>query len=363
MAEMMKVSLSMIVRNEEANLAACLRSAADLVDEIVVVDTGSTDRTKEIAVRFSARVFDFTWCDDFSAARNASADHCTGDWLFILDADDVIDETNRQLLKKLFSELKDENAGYLMNTALVSNDRAAKLVDHVRLFRRHPKHRFRYRVHEQIHAAIVENGGRIHRTNIRIDHLGYRDPAIAGEKAERNLRLMMMDYAQQPNNPDILLMIGKSHLTRGKPAEAIPFLRRCLELAPASGSIHADLYGFLGSAYQQAGDKDKALSVYCEGAKRHPGNAELLSKEGFLRCQKGDVSGAEACLVRVLDGNTSANLDPRLRTATHFNLALLYHQQSRAAEAEEQYRAVLQLDPAHGDAKKNLAILLARAQK
>ncbi len=95
----MKVSLSMIVRNEETNLATCLASAADLVDEMIVMDTGSTDRTKEVAARFGARIFDFPWCDDFSAARNASADHANGDWLFILDADDVIDEPNRQRLK------------------------------------------------------------------------------------------------------------------------------------------------------------------------------------------------------------------------------------------------------------------------
>src|SRR5262249_33980822 len=101
-----RVSLCMIVRDEEANLPACLASAADLVDEVVVVDTGSTDRTREVAARFGARVFDFPWVDDFAAARNESLRHATGDWVFWMDADDRLDEDNRGRLRGLFAGLR-----------------------------------------------------------------------------------------------------------------------------------------------------------------------------------------------------------------------------------------------------------------
>ncbi len=76
----MTTSLCLMVRNEEAALPGCLQSAADLADEIIVVDTGSTDRTKEIAANFGAKVFDFPWCDDFAAARNECIRHATGEW-------------------------------------------------------------------------------------------------------------------------------------------------------------------------------------------------------------------------------------------------------------------------------------------
>ena len=76
----MTVSLCLMVRNEEHDLPGCLQSAGDLVDEIIVVDTGSTDRTKEIAANFGAKVFDFPWCDDFAAARNECIRHATGEW-------------------------------------------------------------------------------------------------------------------------------------------------------------------------------------------------------------------------------------------------------------------------------------------
>ncbi len=81
----------MIVKDEEGNLTACLGSAAGLFDETIVVDTGSTDRTAEIARSYGARVFDFVWVDDFAAARNAALARATGDYAFWLDADDVID--------------------------------------------------------------------------------------------------------------------------------------------------------------------------------------------------------------------------------------------------------------------------------
>ena len=80
----------MIVKNEEAFLEKCLLSVQGLVDEIVIVDTGSTDKTKEIALKFTSKVYDFEWCDNFAAARNESLKYATGDWILVLDADEVI---------------------------------------------------------------------------------------------------------------------------------------------------------------------------------------------------------------------------------------------------------------------------------
>jgi glycosyltransferase involved in cell wall biosynthesis len=88
----------MVVKNSADDLSTCLTSAADLVDEIIVVDTGSTDPSKEIAGRFGARVYDFAWVGDFAAARNESLRHATGEWLFWMDADEWIDDANRQKL-------------------------------------------------------------------------------------------------------------------------------------------------------------------------------------------------------------------------------------------------------------------------
>lgn len=105
---MITISLCMIVKNEEKNLERCLSSYAPLMDEIIVVDTGSTDRTKEIAARFTDKIYDFKWVDDFSAARNFSFEKATCDYIFSADADEVLDEENREQFSILKQVLDDE---------------------------------------------------------------------------------------------------------------------------------------------------------------------------------------------------------------------------------------------------------------
>jgi glycosyltransferase involved in cell wall biosynthesis len=135
----------MIVRNEEASLAACLSSVADLVDEIVVVDTGSTDGTKEVAARFGARVLDFPWCEDFAAARNESLPYARGNWILWLDGDEYFDETNRLKLRGLLSNLNAGETAFMMGQHSRSHEGLALLVHQVRLFRNDPEIRWDYR--------------------------------------------------------------------------------------------------------------------------------------------------------------------------------------------------------------------------
>lgn len=102
------ISLCMIVKNEEKVLARCLDSVADLMDEIVIVDTGSTDRTKEIAARYTDMIYDFVWVDDFSAARNFAFSKAHMDYIYSADADEVLDEVNRERYRMLKDNLLPE---------------------------------------------------------------------------------------------------------------------------------------------------------------------------------------------------------------------------------------------------------------
>ena len=105
---MISISLCMIVKNEEKILDRCLSTVADLVDEIVIVDTGSTDATKEIAARYTDRIYDFQWIDDFSAARNFAFSKATMDYIYTADADEVLDEGNRARFRLLKESLLPE---------------------------------------------------------------------------------------------------------------------------------------------------------------------------------------------------------------------------------------------------------------
>ena len=105
---MITVSLCMIVKNEEDILARCLDSLKGLMDEIIIVDTGSTDRTKEIAANYTDKIYDFSWCDDFAAARNFSFSKATKEYIYAPDADEVLDEINRRRFMMLKAALLPE---------------------------------------------------------------------------------------------------------------------------------------------------------------------------------------------------------------------------------------------------------------
>jgi tetratricopeptide (TPR) repeat protein len=342
-----KVSLCLIVKNEEANLAECLGSAADLFEEVVVVDTGSTDRTKEVATRFGAKVFDFPWVDSFAAARNESLRHATGDWAFWLDADDRLDEDNRGRLRALFAGLKDENAAYVMQCLCLPDPQsgAATAVDHVRLFRNRPEHRWEFRVHEQILPSLRRSGADIRWADVVIHHAGYQDPALRARKLQRDLRLLNLENEEVPDHPFTLFNLGSVMQELGRPAEALPLLRRSLERSQPDDSIVRKLFALIAQGHRQLGQPGEALAACRAGRSYFAEDAELLFTEGMVRREQGDLAGAEACLVRLLsqrEGAHFASIDAGIRGyKARFNLGTVYKEQGRPAEAEEQWRLAL----------------------
>jgi glycosyltransferase involved in cell wall biosynthesis len=173
-----RFSLCMIVRNEENNLLDCVAPVLDLFDEVVINDTGSTDRTREIARSLGPKVklIESTWPDSFAAARNLSLDHASGDWIFWLDADDRVDRDNHDKLATLFASLGHENLAFSLKCFCVPDPHnpAGTYVDHIRLFRNHPQVRWEYRVHEQILPAVRRQGGGVREAEVVITHVGYQ---------------------------------------------------------------------------------------------------------------------------------------------------------------------------------------------
>jgi cytochrome P450/predicted O-linked N-acetylglucosamine transferase (SPINDLY family) len=342
-----QISLCMIVKNEESNLTACLNSAAHLVDEIVVVDTGSTDNTKAVATSMGARVVDFTWSEDFAAARNESLRHARGKWIFYLDADERIDPDNQQRLRDLFAGLEDENTAYTMRQLSPAKTRTglAFLVGMVRLFRNNPRLRWQYRIHEQILPALMRCGTEIRQTEITIEHLGYQDADRLISKLERNLHLSRLEYAEHPDDPFILFNLGFVYLELEQAGEALPLLRRSLELAQPSDPFVRMLFAVLARSQDRLGQKVEALATLRTGRAHFPDDPELLFLEGVLLGEGGNFAQAEECLVRLLrsqEGPEPSHLHPGLRgyLVRHY-LAGVYCTQGRAAEAEAEWRKAL----------------------
>jgi tetratricopeptide (TPR) repeat protein len=341
-----QISLCMIARNEEANLPGCLEPVAGLVDEIVLVDTGSSDRTRKVAAGLGARVFDFPWIDDFAAARNESLRHATCPRIFWLDADDRIDDANRRRLQVLFGGLDETRSAYLMKCQGVSDAAtgAASVTEHVRVFPNHPQARWHYRVHEQILPALRRLDVEVRRADVVIAHTGYRDPALHAQKVTRNLQLLERSAAENPGDPQPLFYLGQTYLMLGEVNRALPLLRACLKFADARNPITPRLYILLTQALYQAAETAEAFAVCRSGRLHFPDNPDLLFLEGAARQAAGDAAGGEACFKRLLDGPAevrSLSIDPDMHTKARQRLALDFLRQGRLDDAELQWRAML----------------------
>jgi GT2 family glycosyltransferase/tetratricopeptide (TPR) repeat protein len=361
------VSLTMIVRDEEANLDACLGPLRDLVGEMVVVDTGSTDRTKEVAARLGARVFDFPWVDDFAAARNEALRHATRPWVFWVDADDRVDADGVDRLKSLFAGLRDENAAYVLKCVCVPDvpGGAATVVDHVRLFRNDPRVRWRYRVHEQILPALRAVGADVRWGDVRIHHVGYVDPAVRARKRERDTRLLRAELDANPDDPFALFNLGAVLHERGEWAEAAGVLERSLRLSHPRDSIVRKLFALIAQCQSRLGDRSRAVTTCGAGREHYPDDAELLFLEANLHKETGNLAAAEHLYRRLLTGRDDphfASVDTGLRghKARH-NLALVYLQLGRALEAAELLQAAVAEEPAFLPSWYALADLAVRA--
>lgn len=347
-----RVSLCLIAKNEERRLPKCLGSAADLVPETIVVDTGSSDRTKEIAASFGAKVFDFPWRDDFAAARNESIDRATGEWIFWLDCDHWIDEPNRERLRKLLATLSDENVAYLMKWRSPSEEGSsqATLLDSTQLFRNDPRIRWQYRIHEQIRPAIQRAGGVTRWSDVEIFHSGYQDAAEKHRKLERNLRLLLLENQEHPGETTTLFHLGWTYYLLGNPRDAWAPLEQSLARAQPGETVVRKTYALLVRCARQTNRQQDAFNVCQAGRQHFPNDPELLFHEGQLRREGGDLRGAEAVLLHLLNSPAetyiTAGVDPGLKGYKgRCSLAEVYRDAGRVADAEREWRAALAEHP------------------
>ncbi len=196
------LSVCMIVKNEEKHLAYCLNSLTPVADEMIVVDTGSTDKTKVIAEAFGARIFDFEWINDFSAARNHSLSQAQGDWILVMDADEVISGQDYAKLKKLLHKKKESayilaTRNYVHRTAgdgWVCNDNSYIYEQagrgwfpstKVRLFPNNKNIRFEQPIHELVEYSLQKIGMGAKESGVPVHHYGELDATKATAKDEQ----------------------------------------------------------------------------------------------------------------------------------------------------------------------------------
>jgi tetratricopeptide (TPR) repeat protein len=294
-AEGLKLSLCMIVRDEEEMLPRCLAAVADAVDEIVIVDTGSSDRTIEIARSFGATVLEREWTGSFSEARNVSFDAANGDWLMYLDADEVLVGEDAKMLRALTGRTWRE-AFYLSETNYTGelDDGTAVTHNALRVFRNRPEYRFEGRLHEQIANRLPGYiPERLEASGVRIEHYGYlgvvRD---SREKSRRNIELLRMQQAESPPTPFLHYNLGSEYAAADDPQAALAEFERSWALLQAKPD--SDSYEFapalvsrMVKALRACGRFADAIVCADDGLERFPGFTDLVFEQGIATVALG----------------------------------------------------------------------------
>ncbi|MHB1630070.1 MAG: glycosyltransferase family 2 protein, partial [Bacilli bacterium] len=229
----------LIVRDEADFLADCLASVRRLTDDIVVVDTGSRDRTPAIAREFGCRVYALPWQDDFSAARNCALTHACGDWALCLDADERVRLLcSREELAAFLTTTPSQALKTVIRSYVGSAANPAAVIHDARiaLFRTDPAIRFERRVHEDITESLARRYGQdlnVGGAPLEIEHVGYLDAVVQKRaKRQRNIRLLQLDVEENGSTPWNDYCLGTEWLGCERWSDAATLFERVVNSAP-----------------------------------------------------------------------------------------------------------------------------------
>jgi len=344
------VSICIIVKDEERNIAACLTSILELSNQIIVVDTGSTDRTKEICRRYPVELYESSWDDSFSVARNESLRHAKGSWIFWLDADDVMSFGAGVEMLKAAAYAPPNVIGYRMRVQFVGEtSHSGTRVDHLKLFRNLPGVAFEGRIHEQILPSLRQYPGDIGLIREVVLHLNYdSSPEGQARKRIRDRRLLFLDYRDDPRHPFRLFNLGMTCHYTGKHRNAIRWLRRSLRRSSPDHTHVRACYALMGQSQVLLGELEAAEASFLKGLEAVGNDPELRYRLAVLYT-KQERYGEAIQPLKAIPADTDgfyASLDIGILGYRKFALlAQVYEALGEVEEAAKYYRAAIGANP------------------
>ena len=352
------LSLSMIVRDEAAQIEACLRSVQGFADELVVVDTGSTDNTVALAQAMGARVEQIEWPGDFAPARNQALQFVSGDWVLVLDADEQLRPEAMAPLRALMAQPD------VLVINLLRHERGAVQSPYSnvsRLFRRHPAIRWSRAYHSMVDESVAALLQREPQWRIAdcpepaLIHDGYRPELLAqGNKPQRLREAMEAELQERPGDPYACAKLGSLEVAEGNPKRGVTLLRQGLDQCPSDA--HPERYELLLHLALAEASRDPAAAAALYRQALALPLAPRLSLAARLNLaalllQQGQAQEAEQLCQRATAAAPEIGLG-------WYNLGLIRRRQGDIAGALEAYREARRLTPEHAETHQNLAVAL-----
>jgi len=282
----------MIVRNEAETIKDCLESVRTIANQIVVLDTGSTDDTIGIAKALGAEVHSFPWKDDFSAARNESIKYATGDWIFWLDADERLQPDSKKALKKCLVKVSVATAFLVTIKSIKPDGRNASLSDGHRLFSNHFGIQFSGRIHEQIAPSVSNLGGIEKPSEIVLDHLGY---SYTGKKAEakrnRNESLLLRYVKENPKSAYAHFTLAQHYSLYKDFRKAASHFKKTMKLGGLSPKMTTSAENIYAETLIHLGKMKEAAVLIGQSINRFPNQVGAYFLKYKIAVNNKDIPG------------------------------------------------------------------------
>ncbi|MBU2700875.1 glycosyltransferase involved in cell wall biosynthesis [Sporomusaceae bacterium BoRhaA] len=340
------VTLCMITKNEETNIACCIQSVKHLVDEIIVVDTGSDDSTMDQALQAGAKVFTFDWQYDFAEARNFGLERATGDWILVLDADETLEYID---IGKFSNVLRanPQIEGYFIHIESYIGQGEDKIDDQaVRLFRNRKEYHFQGAIHEQVAASIRTNnqGQGLAVTDLKIIHRGYLNETIqAKDKHFRNMEVINRALTDNPDNPFLRYGLAIEYIQQGKVGSGNQELIKALQHMTGGEGYFQNVVLTLVNGLLKVGERVQAKNLLNHVAVILPPKGEVGLLQGEIAFYDGDYQEAVQFFQQALTGID----DMKRLERVHQLCGDIYNSLADYEQAEREYFAALKLFPQH----------------
>lgn len=353
-----QISLCMIVKNEEKNLADCLNSVKNLVDEMIVLDTGSTDNTKQIATDLGAKVYDYSWANNFASARNYALQFVQSDWVLVLDADEVLTTRVIPQIKAIVQKPSNLVVNLIREEIGALSSPYSSLS---RLFRRHPQINFSRPYHALIDDAVIsllENDQSdwqiVDLPDIAIKHYGYQpEVIISQDKTQRAKKAMESYLKDNPDDAYVCSKLGSLYVDIGEFKKGLNLLKKGLKSSSATPAIEFELHYHLANTYVKGQQYILAVKHY----------QRAIAQPILEKLKLGAYFNYGSLCYKQKDFNSAISLYQNCLiieqtfALVYYNLGLTYKAIGRIPEAKKAYQNAIEFNPNNPWAYQNLAVL------
>ncbi|KXG44468.1 tetratricopeptide repeat-containing glycosyltransferase family 2 protein, partial [Tepidibacillus decaturensis] len=324
------ISLCMIVKDEEKYLEKCLNSVHHMVDEIIIVDTGSSDSTLDIAERYKAKIFHFNWIDDFSVARNYSIAQATSDYILIMDADEYLEKD-----VNIFDDLKSSKDFYINRIKNYTENGVPSYHEAIRLFKNNIGLSYYGRIHEHLD---LEGKNYSHAfSNILINHIGYKNEVLTEKnKTQRNIELLLNEVAENPSGYSYF-NLAKQYMFMGELDKALHYFKESYYLSKNQYYLSDLLYHMVETLYKLKRYED-GIKVVTEAIGLFPLKTDLFFIKAKIFEELGFLEEAESLFKKCLSLGEVEHTSTREGVGSylaHYYLSEVYQKQGKKLEAVE----------------------------